>query len=85
MHISRIEHNIEQNSLDWINLRMGKITSSQMQSVLPNSKGYGSARDTYLNKLVAERVLQGRCDADMWSNPHVNSCLLYTSDAADES
>jgi len=49
--------NCEQNSQEWLNCRLGKLTASEAQAIAANGKGL----ETLVYKLVAERLI-GKLD-----------------------
>lgn len=51
--------NIEQGSADWLAMRLGIITMSELDCLLVNGKGeagFGSAAFTYMDQLIGERI-----------------------------
>lgn len=60
-------HMVEQNSPEWLQLRMGIITASEMSSVMSKGRGGNAVgRNTYMNKLLGERI----CPEHFRSNYH---------------
>jgi hypothetical protein len=54
-----IIRDIEQGSQDWLNLRLGIITCSELDSLLVNGKGqagFGAGAFTYMDTLIGERI-----------------------------
>lgn len=50
---------IEQGSADWLALRLGIVTMSELDCLLVNGKGeasFGVAAFTYMNQLIGERI-----------------------------
>lgn len=50
---------IEQGSADWLALRLGIVTASELDSLLVNGKGeagFGAAAFTYMDQLIGERI-----------------------------
>lgn len=70
-------HNCEQYSPEWVNLRLGIITASNMSKVL--AKGQGKTRARLMNDLISER-LRGE-PADSYSNHHMERGHEYESEA----
>lgn len=62
-----IIHNFEQNSLEWHEVRLGKITASNFHVMLGKSK----TRQDNINKIAAERLTNIKADADSFSNKHM--------------
>lgn len=64
-------HDVEQNSLEWLELRRGIITASEMHKVLvkPRDKAarISQGAKTYRNKLIAERAT-GRFASNYYNN-----------------
>ena len=54
---------VEQNSIEWLQMRCGMCTASRMADVVTKLKkgGYGKAREDYLWELICER-LTGRAE-----------------------
>lgn len=51
--------NIEQGSADWLALRLGIVTASELDCLLVNGKGeagFGAAAFTYMDQLIGERI-----------------------------
>lgn len=64
-------HNIEQNTEEWLDLRVGKITSSGVAKIMANlGKGFGDPAKRYAIQLARERVTGMRS----------KSGRIYTSD-----
>ena len=54
-----MEHQVEQRSNEWIELRRGKLTASSIATIMVKThKGtrYGAGRKTYMMELLAERL-----------------------------
>lgn len=49
---------IDQGSIEWLNLRLGKVTASKMKDVLTNGKGTAPSKtaESYMMDLVCERL-----------------------------
>jgi len=63
-------YDVEQNSDDWFNLRVGKITSSKMATVMANSgKAFGEPAKKYAQEIALERVLGKRNETDSFQTP----------------
>ena len=91
---------MEQGSEQWLNCRIGIPTSSKFHTIItPSGKiTTGETRRTYLMQLLAERLTgeltQTFVSASMERGTNLEprakswyqftTCLLYTSDAADE-
>lgn len=54
-------YNFRQNSLDWDNIRLGKITASNINTLLSGKK---DTKETYIFKKAAERLLGMKCESD---------------------
>jgi len=53
-----IRHDVEQGSVAWVNLRLGRPTASQAHRIItPRTMKPGAAQDKYLAELVAEWAL----------------------------
>lgn len=55
----QIVRNVEQGSADWLALRLGIITCSELDCLLVNGKGeagFGAAAFTYMDQLIGERI-----------------------------
>lgn len=51
--------NIEQGSADWLAMRLGIVTMSELDCLLVNGKGqegFGDAAFTYMDQLIGERI-----------------------------
>lgn len=51
--------NIEQGSQEWLDLRLGIVTCSELDCLLVNGKGeagFGAGAFTYMNTLIGERI-----------------------------
>lgn len=64
-------HECEQGTPDWYAVRAGKVTASELHTVLAKGKDGGSSvtRRTYLLKLAGE-IITGQC-AESYSNAHM--------------
>ena len=54
-----IIRDIEQGSQDWLNLRLGIVTCSELDCLLVNGKGqagFGAGAFTYMDTLIGERI-----------------------------
>lgn len=62
-------HDIEQNSDEWLDLRMGKVTASMFGTIMANNgKAFGDPAKAYALKLALERCTGQR--EDSFSNEH---------------
>ena len=53
----KIHNDIDQNSIDWLNLRAGRITGSQIGKVMANyPKAFGPPAKAYASDLALERI-----------------------------
>lgn len=52
----KIHHNVDQGTPEWLALRLGKPTASNMAVILATDPKKRATRDKYLYKLAAERV-----------------------------
>lgn len=55
----QIIRNIEQGSADWLALRLGIVTCSELDCLLVNGKGeegFGAGAITYMDQLIGERI-----------------------------
>lgn len=51
--------NIEQGSIEWLSIRLGIVTMSELECILVNGKGesgFGVAAFTYMDQLIGERI-----------------------------
>jgi hypothetical protein len=56
---------LEQGSAEWLEIRMGIVTMSNMSALLVNGKGeegFGADAFTYMNTLIGERITQEIAD-----------------------
>lgn len=65
-----IFHDVEQNTDEWLNLRIGKVTSSNMGAIMANyGKAFGDPAKKYALQIALER-LTGRKSNYSFSNEH---------------
>lgn len=75
-------YNTAQNSPEWVELRRGLVTASEMATVLARGKKKGDpsvTRQRYVMRLAAERV--GAAPADSYSNSHMERGHLLEAEA----
>jgi hypothetical protein len=61
----QIIKDLEQGSAEWLAIRMGIVTMSNMSALLVNGKGeegFGAEAFTYMNTLIGERITQEIAD-----------------------
>lgn len=61
----QIIRDLEQGSAEWLGIRMGIVTMSNMSALLVNGKGeegFGAEAFTYMNTLIGERITQEIAD-----------------------
>ncbi|MBU0792051.1 MAG: YqaJ viral recombinase family protein [Gammaproteobacteria bacterium] len=61
----KIISDIEQGTQEWLDLRLGIITCSELESLLVNGKGeagFGAGAFTYMNTLIGERITAEAAD-----------------------
>lgn len=64
-------HDVEQNSEEWENLRIGKITSSSFSIIMANyGKAFGEPAKKYALKLALERIKNCKSEYN-YSNAHM--------------
>ena len=64
-------HDVEQNSEEWENLRLGKITSSSFNIIMANyGKAFGEPAKKYALKLALERIKNSKSEYN-YSNAHM--------------
>jgi len=64
-------HDVEQNSDEWENLRLGKITSSNFDIIMANyGKAFGESAKKYALKLALERIKNCKSEYN-FSNAHM--------------
>lgn len=64
-------HDVEQNSEEWENLRLGKITSSNFNIIMANyGKAFGEPAKKYALKLALERIKNCKSEYN-YSNAHM--------------
>lgn len=64
-------HDVEQNSDEWENLRLGKITSSNFNIIMANyGKAFGESAKKYALKLALERIKNCKSEYN-FSNAHM--------------
>jgi len=64
-------HNIEQNTDEWLALRVGKITGSAVGKIMANeSKAFGNPAKDYAIQLALERIT-GEAKGSSYSNSHM--------------
>lgn len=57
----QIIRDIEQGSIEWLSLRLGLLTCSELECLLVNGKGeagFGVAAFTYMDQLIGERITE---------------------------
>lgn len=55
---------MEQQTEEWFNARLGKVTASRVADVIAKTKsGYSTSRDNYLAQLVCERLTNTKADS----------------------
>jgi hypothetical protein len=69
--------NLEQNSPEWIKVRLGLATASMFSAIL--AKGEGKTRATYMRKLAGERITGE--PAENFTNPAMDRGHLLEDDA----
>jgi hypothetical protein len=55
----KIISNVEQGTQEWLDLRLGIVTCSELDTLLVNGKGevgFGAGAFTYMNTLIGERI-----------------------------
>ena len=66
-----IFHDIEQNTDEWFDLRVGKITGSAVQKIMANEgKAFGDPAKDYAVKIALERIT-GESKGESYSNAHM--------------
>ncbi len=64
-------HDIEQNSDEWLDLRVGKLTASSVSKVMANyGKAFGEPAKKLAVKIAREQITGKRSDSDSFSNAH---------------
>lgn len=64
-------HDVEQNSEEWENIRLGKITSSNFNIIMANyGKAFGEPAKKYALKLALERIKNCKSEYN-YSNAHM--------------
>lgn len=64
-------HDVEQNSEEWENLRLGKITSSNFNIIMASyGKAFGEPAKKYALKLALERIKNSKSEYN-YSNAHM--------------
>jgi len=63
-----IIHNVEQGSIEWLQLRLGKLTASNFHILM----GKGETRKTILYKIAAERITGVASDSDKFTSIHTD-------------
>lgn len=67
-----IFHNVDQNSDEWFDLRVGKVTTSKLGVVMANyGKAFGEPAKKYAFKLAKEQLTGVKTDEDSYSNKHM--------------
>lgn len=63
----QIIRNIEQGSQEWLSLRLGIVTCSELDVLMVNGKGeagFGAGAFTYMDRLIGERITEA--EAEPW-------------------
>lgn len=80
-----IFHNVEQNSEEWFNLRIGKVTTSKFGVFMANyGKSFGEPAKRYAFKLAKEQLTNEKIDENSYSSKHLENGHLYEPIARDE-
>ena len=73
-----IFHNVEQNSEEWFDLRLGKPTTSKFNFFMANyGKAFGDPAVRYAFKLAKEQVTGERDEEQSYSNKHMDNGHLW--------
>ena len=66
--------NVEQNSEEWFNLRIGKVTTSNFAKFMANyGKAFGDPAVKYAFKLAKEQITKERADEESFSNSFMDA------------
>ena len=69
-----IFHSIEQNSKEWDEIRVGKVTTSKFGVFMANyGKAFGEPAKKYAHKLAMEQVTKERYDEERYSNDFMDA------------
>lgn len=61
--------NVQQNTQEWLDLRLGKITSSNFGTIMANEgKAFGEPAKNYAEKIALEIVTNKRDETDLFTN-----------------
>ena len=64
-------HDIQQNTPEWLDLRLGKITGSAVSSIMANMpKAFGQPAKDYAVKIALEQIT-GKQSSESYSNVHM--------------
>lgn len=65
-------HNVEQNTDEWLDMRIGKVTGSAVSKIMANyGKSLGEPAKKYAVTIARERVTGKRSIADGYTNAHM--------------
>ena len=80
-----IFHDVEQNSEEWFDLRIGKVTTSNFGKFMANyGKKFGEPAKKYAFKLAKEQVTGVKADEESYSNKYMEAGHEWEPVACDE-
>ena len=62
------KHSVEQNTDEWLSLRLGKITASAMKNIISSGGKKSTSSKTYMHQLIAEKLTNSNPDDVSFSN-----------------
>lgn len=69
-----IFHDVEQNSQEWFDLRIGKVTTSNFSKFMANyGKAFGDPALRYAHEIAFQQVTGEKIDDDSYSNAHMEN------------
>ena len=73
-----IFHNVEQNTDEWFNLRLGKPTTSKLGVIMANyGKAFSDTAKKYAFKLAMEQVTGEKSEEETYSNKYMDAGHEY--------
>jgi len=73
-----IFHDVMQNSDEWFNLRIGKVTTSKFGVFMANyGKSFGEPAQRYAFKIAKEQVTKERIEEESYTNIHMQNGHIW--------
>lgn len=69
-----IFHDVEQNSEEWFNLRVGKVTTSKLGVIMANyGKAFGEPAKKYAFRLAKEQLTNEKTEEETFTSKHMEN------------